>query len=61
MDPSIDAGRTPDESSRSRTGVKKRSAGYHGEGEAPTDEELRDAGIDPERNVSGESLPDAFE
>lgn len=35
-------------------------AGYHGDGREPTDEELRDAGIDPEKNVSGESLPDAL-
>ena len=35
-------------------------AGYHGEGETPTDEELREAGIDPEKNVSDESLPEAF-
>jgi predicted RNase H-like HicB family nuclease len=28
--------------------------GFHGAGEAPTDEELREAGIDPERNVSGD-------
>jgi len=28
--------------------------GFHGAGEAPTDEELRAAGIDPEQNVSGD-------
>lgn len=28
-------------------------AGYHGEGNAPTDEELREMGIDPENNESG--------
>ena len=28
--------------------------GFHGAGEAPTDEQLREAGIDPERNVSGD-------
>ena len=28
-------------------------AGYHGAGEPPADESLRDLGIDPERNVSG--------
>lgn len=33
-------------------------AGYHGEGEEPTDEELRAMGIDPEENESG-SLEDA--
>ncbi|MFB6072143.1 MAG: type II toxin-antitoxin system HicB family antitoxin [Halobacterium sp.] len=27
-------------------------AGYHGEGEEPSDAELRDAGIDPENNES---------
>jgi predicted RNase H-like HicB family nuclease len=27
-------------------------AGYHGAGESPTDDELRDIGIDPERNES---------
>lgn len=36
-------------------------AGYGGEGREPTDEELREAGIDPERNVSGEPSPDVFE
>lgn len=35
-------------------------AGYQGEGRKPTDEELREAGIDPKKNVSGESLPDAL-
>jgi len=29
-------------------------AGYHGASEEPTDAELREAGIDPNRNVSGE-------
>jgi predicted RNase H-like HicB family nuclease len=33
-------------------------AGYHGEGDAPTDEEFRKAGIDPENNESG-SLNDS--
>ncbi|WP_436903740.1 type II toxin-antitoxin system HicB family antitoxin [Halovenus halobia] len=28
-------------------------AGYHGAGESPTDEELRELGIDPENNESG--------
>lgn len=28
--------------------------GFHGDGEVPTDEQLRKAGIDPERNVSGD-------
>lgn len=28
-------------------------AGYEGEGEAPTDEELRELGIDPAENESG--------
>jgi predicted RNase H-like HicB family nuclease len=28
-------------------------AGYHGEGHEPTDEELRELGIDPEDNTSG--------
>lgn len=28
-------------------------AGYHGEGEPPTDDELRSVGIDPEDNESG--------
>jgi predicted RNase H-like HicB family nuclease len=27
--------------------------GFHGVGEAPTDAQLREAGIDPEKNVSG--------
>lgn len=36
-------------------------AGYHGEGREPTEEELREAGIDPEQNVSGEPSPDVFE
>lgn len=34
-------------------------SGYHGEGHTPTDEELREAGIDPEQNVSGEPEPDS--
>jgi predicted RNase H-like HicB family nuclease len=33
-------------------------AGYHGAGEPPTDEELREAGIDPANNTSG-SLADS--
>ncbi len=33
-------------------------SGYHGEGREPTDEELREAGIDPERNVSNEPKPE---
>jgi predicted RNase H-like HicB family nuclease len=33
-------------------------AGYHGHGDSPTDEELRELGIDPERNTSG-SLDDS--
>lgn len=28
--------------------------GYHGAGEEPTDEELREAGVDPGANVSGD-------
>jgi predicted RNase H-like HicB family nuclease len=28
-------------------------AGYHGEGEPPSDEELRELGIDPDNNTSG--------
>lgn len=28
--------------------------GFHGAGEPPTDEDLRNAGIDPEMNVSGD-------
>ena len=28
-------------------------AGYYGAGESPTDEELREVGIDPEQNTSG--------
>ena len=28
-------------------------AGYHGHGDSPTDEELREVGIDPEQNTSG--------
>lgn len=35
--------------------------GYRGEGEEPTDAELREAGIDPEKNVSNEPLPDEFQ
>jgi predicted RNase H-like HicB family nuclease len=27
-------------------------AGYHGAGESPSDEELRDMGVDPEQNTS---------
>lgn len=33
-------------------------AGYHGEGEEPTDEDLREMGIDP-ANDSSESLEDS--
>jgi predicted RNase H-like HicB family nuclease len=33
-------------------------AGYHGAGEPPTEEDLRDLGIDPEQNESG-SLDDS--
>ncbi|SFT06469.1 type II toxin-antitoxin system HicB family antitoxin [Halostagnicola kamekurae] len=36
-------------------------AGYNGEGREPTDAELRDLGVDPEKNVSGESLPEEFQ
>lgn len=32
--------------------------GYHGEGKPPSDEDLREMGIDPERNTSG-SLGDS--
>jgi len=32
--------------------------GYHGEGEPPSDEDLREMGIDPEHNTSG-SLDDS--
>lgn len=32
--------------------------GYHGEGDPPSDEDLRELGIDPERNTSG-SLEDS--
>lgn len=35
-------------------------AGYNGDGHEPTDEELREIGIDPENNVSGDPLPDEF-
>lgn len=35
--------------------------GYRGEGREPTAEELRDAGIDPEKNVSNEPFPDVFQ
>jgi len=35
-------------------------AGYYGAGEPPTDEELREVGIDPDKNSSGE-LPDVLE
>jgi predicted RNase H-like HicB family nuclease len=33
-------------------------AGYHGQGEAPTDDDLQELGIDPERDTSG-SLDDS--
>ncbi|MDZ7850735.1 MAG: type II toxin-antitoxin system HicB family antitoxin [Halodesulfurarchaeum sp.] len=36
-------------------------AGYHGEGDSPSEEDLRESGIDPERNVSGKSLPGPLE
>lgn len=37
-------------------------AGYHGAGESPTDEELRELGIDPEENTSGSlDSSDVFE
>ncbi|RQG95631.1 type II toxin-antitoxin system HicB family antitoxin [Natrarchaeobius oligotrophus] len=36
-------------------------AGYHGEGKEPTDDDLRELGIDPDANVSVESLPEEFE
>jgi predicted RNase H-like HicB family nuclease len=32
--------------------------GYHGEGDTPSDEDLREMGIDPKRNTSG-SLDDS--
>lgn len=35
--------------------------GYHSDGREFTDEELREAGLDPERNVSGEPHPTVFE
>lgn len=35
--------------------------GYEGEGRSPTEEELREVGIDPDNNTSGESLPDALQ
>jgi len=35
-------------------------AGYQGDGREPTDEELREAGIDPDNNVSGEPSADVF-
>ena len=35
-------------------------AGYHGEGRKPTEDELREAGVDPDKNVSGEPLSDVF-
>lgn len=35
--------------------------GYKGEGREPTSEELREIGIEPEKNVSGEPLPDEFQ
>nr|WP_157231418.1 type II toxin-antitoxin system HicB family antitoxin [Halostagnicola larsenii] len=36
-------------------------AGYNGEGREPTDAELRNLDVDPEQNVSGESLPEEFQ
>lgn len=38
--------------------LKEALAGYHGEGEPPTEEDMRDLGIDPENNESG-SLDDS--
>jgi predicted RNase H-like HicB family nuclease len=35
-------------------------AGYHGAGEPPSDEELRELGVDPDDNSSG-ALPDVLE
>jgi predicted RNase H-like HicB family nuclease len=35
-------------------------AGYHGAGEPPSDEDLRELGVDPEDNTSGE-LPDVLQ
>ncbi|WP_436347990.1 type II toxin-antitoxin system HicB family antitoxin [Natronorubrum sp. FCH18a] len=35
--------------------------GYKGEGREPTPEELREIGIDPDKNVSGKPLPDEFQ
>ena len=35
-------------------------AGYHGAGEPPTDEELRELGVAPDDNTSGE-LPDVLQ
>lgn len=34
-------------------------AGYHGAGEPPTDEELRELGVKPDENTSGD-LPDVL-
>lgn len=34
-------------------------AGYHGAGEPPTNKELRELGVDPDENASGE-LPDVL-
>jgi len=36
-------------------------AGYHSDGREFGDEELREAGIDPARNVSGDPEPDVFQ
>lgn len=36
-------------------------AGYEGEGREPTNEDLREAGIDPDKNVSGEPSADILE
>ncbi|APX98581.1 type II toxin-antitoxin system HicB family antitoxin [Natronorubrum daqingense] len=35
--------------------------GYHGKGDEPTTEELREAGIEPGKNTTNEPLPDAFQ
>ncbi|MFC7076209.1 type II toxin-antitoxin system HicB family antitoxin [Haloarcula halophila] len=35
--------------------------GYRGAGRPPTEEELRELGIDPEENESGGELPDILE
>ncbi len=40
------------------TNLDEALAGYHGEGDAPTDEELRAMGIEPAQNRSG-SLEDS--